>query len=138
MRPHALILYDGARIETGDNLFQDGTVTLSRRGEAQTANISIHDHQLEIANALRLPTSKNKVEMEVWLGEDARDITKIFHGYAVGWTPSGAPPTLDIMAIDKSRGMSHSNHVREINLLCLLIINGCVQRAGASDSGGGR
>jgi phage protein D len=92
------------RWETGDGKLIEGSVDRAGGKTASTLSVIVADPELLLASTLPLPTRNARVPMECWLGRTNAP-PKVFAGYLSQLTPSGAPGRLELLAVDKSKGL---------------------------------
>lgn len=104
---------DTWRWETGGGTLKAASVSLKAGDQASSAQATLVDTRLELANTLPQPAEDAAVRFEAWLGEqDAETPPKVFGGFASQYTPQGGE--LEIMAVDESRDLRREQKSRNV------------------------
>lgn len=106
--------------EVGEDALSDreqritgGTLKLTDQKEANHLSVSVSDPRLEIANALPLPYTSDRVPVECWFGYAPRP-PRVFSGWLASIQAKGMSGTTTIEATDKARALRKKERARNI------------------------
>lgn len=97
----------------GDGEFIDAKVHLTTGKKSKTAELTVSDPQLILANTMPAPYRNDRTPMQVFVGEGLRP-KQLFSGYVSRLNPSGLPGRLVILGVGASSRFKRKERSRNI------------------------